>query len=136
MKEVTLQATTENTTKVLEFIDNELEINDCSIKAQSQIDIAVDELFGNIVNYAYTPDVGEATVQVEFKNSNSIIEITMIDSGKPYNPLAKDDPDVSLGLEDRKVGGLGIFMAKKLMDTIEYNYKNNQNILKISKSII
>ena len=101
-------------------------------KFNSSIDIAIDELFGNIAHYAYGKDTGEATVRVEVTEEPSVI-ITFIDSGIPYNPLEKPDPDVAQSLEERQIGGLGIFMVKKSMDDITYEYKDGQNILRIKK---
>ena len=105
------------------------------MKAQMQIDIAIDELFGNIANYAYNPEIGSATVRVEVTEEPTVI-ITFIDHGVPYNPLEKTDPDTSLSAEEREIGGLGIFMVKKSMDHISYEYKNGQNILRIKKNLV
>jgi len=100
-----------------------------------QIDIAIDELFGNIAQYAYNPEVGPATVRVEVQEDPIAVIITFIDNGMPYDPLAKEDPDVTLSAEERGIGGLGIYMVKKTMDDVTYEYKNGQNILKIKKNI-
>ena len=105
------------------------------MKAQMQIDIAIDELFGNIAHYAYNPDVGEATVRVEVIEDPLAVTITFIDNGVPYDPLAKADPDTTLSAEERDIGGLGIYMVKKSMDNITYEYKDGQNILKIKKKL-
>jgi len=134
MDEITLEATVENIDTVTDFVNEKLEAVDCPMKAQTQIDIAIDELFGNIANYAYNPDVGPATVRVEVTEEPAVI-ITFIDKGVPYDPLEKADPDVTLSAEEREIGGLGIFMVKKSMDDIEYEYKDGQNILKIKKNI-
>lgn len=133
MRELTIEATVENIERVTEFVNEQLEAVGCPIKAQMQIDIAIDELFGNIANYAYNPDVGSATVRVEVTESPLAVVITFIDRGVPYDPLAKDDPDVTLSAEERQIGGLGIFMVKKSMDEITYDYKDGQNILTIKK---
>ena len=135
MKELTLAATVENIETVTEFVNAQLEMLDCPIKAQMQIDIAIDELFGNIAHYAYTPEVGNATVRVEVSEEPLAVIITFIDNGIPYDPLAKDDPDITLSAEKREIGGLGISMVKKSMDEITYEYKDGQNILKIKKNI-
>ena len=111
----------------------QLEALDCPMKAQMQIDIAIDELFGNIAHYAYNPDVGEATVRVEVIEDPLAVVITFIDKGEPYDPLAKADPDTTLSAEKRDIGGLGIYMVKKFMDDVTYEYKDGQNILKIKK---
>ena len=118
-----------------EFIDGELEMIDCPMKAQIQIDVAIDELFGNIAKYAYIGKTGKATVQFSYDEKNSIISITLIDEGIMYNPLEKEDPDVTLSAEERKIGGLGIFLVKKTMDEMIYEYVDNKNKLTIKKKI-
>lgn len=135
MKELTTEATIENIEKVTDFVNEQLEAVDCPMKAQMQIDIAIDELFGNIANYAYHPEVGSATVRVEVTKSPLAVIITFIDNGVPYDPLAKDDPDTTLSADERQIGGLGIFMVKKSMDQISYEYKDGQNILRIKKNL-
>lgn len=135
MKELTIDATVENIETVTAFVDEQLEALDCPMKAQMQIDIAIDELFGNIAHYAYNPETGPATVRVEVDENPLSVVITFIDNGIPYDPLAKEDPDITLSVEERKIGGLGIYMVKKSMDTISYEYKNGQNILKIKKNL-
>ncbi len=135
MKEITVAATVENIGTVTEFVDKQLEELKCPMKAQIQIDIAIDELLGNIAHYAYHPDIGEATVRVEVENEPLSVVITFMDGGVPYDPLKKADPDVSLSAEERELGGLGIFLVKNSMDDISYEYKDGQNILKIKKNI-
>jgi anti-sigma regulatory factor (Ser/Thr protein kinase) len=135
MKELKLAATVENIETVTDFVNEQLEALDCPMKAQMQIDIAIDELFGNIAHYAYKPGVGDATVRVETGEDPLAVVITFIDKGVPYDPLAKDDPDTTLSAEDRKIGGLGIYMVKKSMDDMTYEYKDGQNILKIKKHL-
>ena len=135
MKELTVAATVENIETVTNFVNEQLEAYDCPIKAQMQIDIAIDELFGNIVHYAYNPEVGDATVRVEVTEDPLAVVITFIDNGVPYDPLAKADPDITLSAEERGIGGLGIYMVKKSMDDITYEYKDGQNILTIKKKI-
>ena len=135
MKELTLSATVENIETVTEFVNAQLELMDCPIKAQMQIDIAIDELFGNIAHYAYNTEVGSATVRVEVSEAPLAVIITFIDNGVPYDPLGKDDPDITLSAEEREIGGLGIYMVKKSMDEITYEYKDGQNILTIKKNI-
>ena len=133
MKELTVVATVENIETVTDFVNEQLEALDCPMKAQMQIDIAIDELFGNIAHYAYNPEEGSATVRVEVIEDPLAVTITFIDNGVPYDPLAKADPDTTLSAEERDIGGLGIYMVKKSMDDIIYEYKDGQNILKIKK---
>lgn len=135
MKELNISATVENIAAVTAFVDEQLEELDCPVKTQLQVDVAIDELFGNIAHYAYNPEVGAATVRVEVTDDPLAVVITFIDNGVPYDPLAKADPDVTLSAEEREIGGLGIYMVKKSMDDVSYEYKNGQNILRIKKHI-
>ena len=105
------------------------------MKTQMQIDVAVEEVFVNIASYAYTPGIGSATVRIESSQDPAAVTITFIDRGIPYNPLLKEDPDVTLSAEERAIGGLGIYMVKKAVDDISYVYRDGQNILSISKTI-
>ncbi len=135
MRELTVSAVIENIQAVTEFVDGELENLGCPLKAQMQIDIAIDELFGNIAHYAYQPETGKATVRVEVTEEPLAVIITFIDNGIPYDPLANMDPDTTLSADERQIGGLGIYMVKKSMDEISYEYQKGQNILKIKKHI-
>ena len=135
MNELTIAATVENIPIITAFVDEHMEALDCPVKAQMQIDIAIDELFSNIAQYAYRPGVGPATVRVETVSDPPSVVITFIDNGIPYDPLAKDDPDTTLSAEEREIGGLGIYMVKKSMDDITYEYKDGQNILTLKKHL-
>lgn len=133
MKELELEALTDNLSKVQAFVDEQLEEAGCPIKIQMQIDIAVEEIFVNIAHYAYSNETGKATVRIEILPDPPSVDITFIDKGVPYDPLAKPDPDVTLSAEERKIGGLGIFMVKKSMDDVKYQYLDGHNILKLKK---
>ena len=135
MKELTLPAIVESIPQVTAFIETQLEALDCPMKTQMQISVAIDELFSNIAHYAYGKEAGEATVRFSFDAAGRMAEITFMDSGVPFDPLAKTDPDVSLSLADRKAGGLGIFLVKKTMDDMAYRYENGKNILTLFKRI-
>lgn len=133
MKKITVEAKTENLQQVLQFVDAALEAADCPMKAQMQIDVAVEELFVNISSYAYAPGTGTAVIGVDVQDG--VAEITFADSGIPYDPLKRDDPDVQLSAEERAIGGLGIFMVKKTMDDMAYQYRDGQNLLTIRKKL-
>lgn len=135
MKELTVEAKIENIGRVTEFVKEELLKCGCSKKSLRQINIAIDELFGNIARYAYPKKLGTATVKIEVERFVSAI-ITFVDKGIPYNPLEQADPDVTLGAEEREIGGLGIFIVKNSMDDVKYEYKDGQNILTIKKIIV
>jgi anti-sigma regulatory factor (Ser/Thr protein kinase) len=133
MSKLHTTAKLENLTEVLAFVDEYLESAECSTKTQISIDIAVEEIFVNIASYAYTPDIGDADIEIGSDDGNKSVWITFDDTGIPYNPLAKEDPDVTLTAEERAVGGLGIFMVKKSMDKMDYRYENGHNILTLTK---
>ena len=135
MKEMTIAARIESIPTVTAFVDEQLEKLDCSRKAQIQIAVAVDEIFSNIARYAYGPEGGEATVRVETEKDPAAVVIAFIDHGRPFDPLAKPDPDLMLGPEERNIGGLGIFLVKKTMDDVHYEYSGGQNILTIRKQV-
>lgn len=135
MNEMTLQATLDNLPEVTAFIDSQLEELDCPMKAQFQIDVAIDELFTNIATYAYGDSTGNVTVRLDTQEDPRAVLITFIDNGVPYNPLEQEEPDITLAAEDRPIGGLGIFVVKKTMDDMSYDYKDGQNILRIKKKI-
>ena len=135
VKELTVEAKLENLDEVLGFVDGCLEEMDCSMKTQLQIDVAVEEIFVNIASYAYPSGIGSATIRVEAMEDPRTAAITFYDHGIPYNPLEKEDPDVTLSAEERKIGGLGIFMVKKSMDDMRYEYRDGMNILQITKQL-
>lgn len=135
MKELTVDATIKNIETVTDFINETLEGYNCPMKAMTQIDIAIDELFGNIANYAYHPKVGPATVRIEVIDDPLAVVITFVDNGIPFDPLAKADPNTAQSADERAIGGLGIYLVKKSMDEISYEYKDGKNILKIRKKL-
>ena len=136
LKEITLEATISNIDVVTDFVNGELEALDCSMKAEMQIDVAIDELFGNIAKYAYDPKIGSATVRIEVQEEPLAVVITFIDNGRPFDPLKEiEEPDITLSAEERQIGGLGVFLVKKTMDEVTYEYKDGMNILKIVKNI-
>ena len=134
MKELTISATIENIERVTDFVNEQLESLGCSMKAQMQIDIAEQFVNGNIAHYAYHPENGFATVRVEVMDNPMAVVITFMDNGVPYDPLANEDPDITLSADERGIGGLGIYIVKKSMDEITYEYKDGKNILKIRKN--
>ena len=128
----TIDAKVENLPDVLAFIDAELEKVDCPMKAQMQIDIAVEEIFVNIAKYAYTPGEGRAVIGILAEPGRA--EITFADTGMPYDPLAREDPDITLSAEERDVGGLGVYMVKQTMDDVHYEYRDGRNHLTLIKT--
>ena len=121
--------------EVLEFVDAELEKNDCTMKAQTAIDVALEEMFVNIAHYAYPNGEGSAEVDVSVDTALRTATVRLADSGVKFNPLAKTDPDTEQNAEERPIGGLGIFMVKKMMDEVAYSYDGGRNIFTMMKHI-
>lgn len=135
MKEITVDATIDNVQTITDFVDERLEEMNCPVKAQMQIDIVIDELCSNVARYAYSDRTGKVTVSVDTVDKPMKVWLTFTDEGVPYNPLAKEDPDITLSAEERKLGGLGIYMVKKMMDEFHYEYKDGKNIVTVCKVI-
>lgn len=130
-----IDASVEKLQDVLDFLNQKLEATNCSPKIRMQINIAVEEIFVNIANYAYAPEVGKATVKVDLSGETPTLTVTLIDNGVPYDPTGKQDPDVTLSAEERQIGGLGIFMTKQIMDDVSYERKDGKNILTMKKTL-
>ena len=132
--ELVVSAKVESIPIVTDAVNALLEAMDCPMKAQVQIDVAIDEIFANIANYAYPGGEGKATVRYGRTSDPNGVEITFIDSGIPFDPLKAKEPDTTLSAEEREIGGLGIFMVRKSMDDVQYEYKDRHNILTIRKN--
>ena len=135
VKEMTVEAAVENIRAVTDFVEAELDAVDCPPKAKMQIGVAIDEIMANIAQYAYAPGTGPVTVRFGYEQASGTATLTFLDKGMPYNPLEKKDPDVHLSAENRPIGGLGIFLVKKTMDSMDYAYKFGQNVLTIQKKL-
>ena len=136
MKQIIVPSKIDQVAVVTSFIDEYLEECSCPIKVSLQIDIAIDEIFSNIVYYAYddtNKDSNRITVSIEKLDNPEGVVISFIDNGKKYNPLEKEDPDTTLSADDRQIGGLGIFIVKKSMDEVSYKYEDKSNIFTITK---
>jgi len=135
MREIRVQAVLDNLDTVISFIEEELERAECPLGIVMKINLSVEEIFVNIANYAYEDHVGEAVIRTEIRENPHSIRITFIDYGVPYDPTALPEPDVSSSAEERKIGGLGIFLVRKNMDSMTYEYKDGSNILVIEKNL-
>ncbi|SHK41065.1 Anti-sigma regulatory factor (Ser/Thr protein kinase) [Selenomonas ruminantium] len=132
-KELITAAKVENLAAVNDFVEGLLADTDCSSKTQMQIELVVEEIFVNIASYAYGGGEGEAILRGRILEAPLGLELIFMDKGAPYDPLARTDPDVNAAMEDRGIGGLGIFLVKKNVDAIKYAYQDGQNILSICK---
>lgn len=135
MKEMNVDADLKELDKVQDFIREELEQYDVSPKVMFQLELAVEEIYTNITSYAYHPELGKATINCSVEENPLRVTIQFLDSGKPFDPLAKDEADTSKQALLERTGGLGIFLVKKNMDDVEYTYEDGKNILTISKAL-
>ena len=127
--ELNVKASDESMQAVNDFIHSLLP-ESCDEMLLNQIDLAVEEIFINIAHYSGSE---QAIIKAEF--TDNVLEITFIDKGRPFNPLARPDPDITLKAEEREIGGLGIFLTKKFMDSVSYEYKEGMNCLRIIKAM-
>lgn len=118
---------------VTDFVCEELDSADCPPKIAMQISVALEEMFVNVAHYAYEDRKGDVEVSVDMTDGR--LTISLSDTGIPFNPLAKEDPDVTLSAEERGIGGLGIFMVKKIMDDVSYSYEDGKNHFTMMKVI-
>ncbi|WP_316608615.1 ATP-binding protein [uncultured Ruminococcus sp.] len=132
MKRLLLDATDDNLSVAMSYLGELLDI-DCSPRARMHLEVAFEEIFVNIAHYAYGNKTGQ--VEILFDRTDDDLKITFIDSGKPYDPLAKPDPDTTLSAELRQIGGLGIFLVKKYMDDVAYEYRDGKNIFSMIKKL-
>ena len=121
--------------KTAEIIETLMSSEDMTDDAalQFKLRLCIEEAVENIVRYAYKG--GQGYVEVGTSVEDDVLTVVLKDSGVPFNPLAKDDPDITLSVEDRPIGGLGIFLCKKMMDSLEYEYTDGCNILRMKKRI-
>ena len=135
MTNKTFLAKTESLNDVLGFVEETLESFECPMKIQTAICVAIEEVFVNVAHYAYEGNDGDMTLHIGFDDVSRTITFRMTDKGVPFDPLKKPDPDITLSAEEREIGGLGIFIAKKTMDSLYYSYENGENILTMMKNI-
>lgn len=135
MEDLTLQASDHTLYTVLDAVEAHLKKSGCPEEIRTEVLISVEEIYVNIAHYAYQGRPGEATVQMEVTQNPKVCRVVFKDRGIPYNPLEKEDPDLDVLIEERQVGGLGIYMVKQYMDRMEYQYKGGYNILIMEKDI-
>jgi anti-sigma regulatory factor (Ser/Thr protein kinase) len=133
--ELTVEAKTDNLHEVISFVDGYLEKWGCPVESIAEIELAAEEIFVNIANYAYKDKDSGGTATITIRNLGKDAEIIFTDSGTPYNPLEHDDPDITLSADERDIGGLGIYIVKQSMNSVSYEYIDDNNVLKIRKDI-
>ncbi len=134
-KTITVEASMEYLDKVTTGIEAFLEVCDCPKKIAKKILLCVEELYTNVVNYAYDSPGGSCTIELKSLSEETErgVIICMRDRGVAFDPFTKDDPDITLSAEEREIGGLGIYMVKNIMDTVSYEYKQQENIVTMTK---
>ncbi len=135
MKSITVPAKIERLDEVNDFVENQLASRNCADKTLFQLRLAIEEIFVNIASYAYHPKDGEAEVCCEVLEDPLRVVIQFLDSGMPFDPLAKEDADTSPEALMRREGGLGILLVKNTMDDVQYSNENGKNILTILKKL-
>lgn len=131
MSSKTFPAKIEQLDEALAFVEEELDQIGCPMKAVMQITVCVEEMFVNVASYAYPGGDGEALLSVD--DIQGAASITLTDHGIPFDPLAREDPDITLSAEQRGIGGLGIYMVKKSMDAVHYERRGDTNVFTMVK---
>lgn len=122
--------TSDSMSSLFDFLETELKLANVPKKTVAQINIAIDEIFSNIIRYS-----GATNAIVNIDTDDNFVTLSFTDNGIPYNPLEHEEPDITLSTEERNIGGLGIYMVKKIMDMVSYEYINQCNIFTIKKKI-
>ncbi len=133
-RKITLTAVNENCAEATQMVLSLLELNGYdSDKLKMQVEVTVEEIFVNIASYAYNGEPGEVTLTARISGDPESLTVVFEDGGAPFDPLSKKDPDLSIPIEERRIGGLGIYLIKDNMDDIRYEYKGRKNVLTITK---
>ena len=135
MRSITVPAIDEDPSPVIDFVEEELASHDCPSRVLFQIEVAIEEIFVNIVSYAGLSESDGVEVRCEVLEDPLRVVVQFLDGGVPFDPLAKADPDTSVEATVEREGGLGIFMVKEMMDDVSYAYENGKNTLTILKHL-
>lgn len=134
-RELEIPADMEYLDQVMNLLESSLEEAEVEPQTAMKICVSAEEIFTNIASYAYDAEDGTAKVCCDISDDNSEVTVSFLDQGKQYNPLAKPDPDITLSVEERPIGGLGVYMTKKMMDDVSYEYRDGNNILIFKKKV-
>ena len=132
-KVLKIPATLEGLDEVLDFVSSLLDAHGCTPKARAQLRMVMEELYVNVAHYAYPS--GDGWAEIRGVVEDGVATFRLIDGGKPFDPLAKPDPNVQLSLEDRPIGGLGIYMVKSMVDEVGYEYRDGCNQITLRKRL-
>jgi anti-sigma regulatory factor (Ser/Thr protein kinase) len=124
----------DKSSEIIEFLMSSPDIPDDEV-LQFKLRLSIEEAVENVVRYAYDGGIGWLEAGTSLDQDSLVLTIELRDAGVPFNPLEKEDPDVTLSADERKIGGLGIFLCKKMMDSIEYRYEDGNNVLTMTKKV-
>jgi anti-sigma regulatory factor (Ser/Thr protein kinase) len=136
MKNMEFHATLENLDSMMEFIMNDVEKLNLESKQKMRIRLACEEALVNIISYAYPKEIGKLQIIHQISVEPKKLWLQIIDEGIPFNPLLKEEPDLALPIEQRKMGGLGVYIFRNIMDTVHYERKEGKNILSFTKDFV
>lgn len=119
--------------QVLDFLNEQMDAAGCPKAMRDRVQVAAEEIFVNIASYAYGPEGGQTAVRCRAEGAPPRVTVEFTDWGRPYNPLERPDPDVTLSAGERPMGGLGVFLTKRLMDEVYYQFRDGKNILTLKK---
>ena len=131
MSSLKIPAVLENLESSIDFVKQQFTAAGFGDKELLRIHLACEEAFVNVINYAYQDGQGDMIIDVTCRDDSCTIMLS--DQGVPYDPMAKEDPDLDVPIEERQIGGLGIFMVKEIMDDVRYEYRDGYNILTLVK---
>lgn len=135
MDQIVVLAKKGNLQEILNFIGNKLKSVEYNTTARLHLELSVEEAYVNIANYAYGSESGKVLIRCRVDENPLHVTVQFIDCGIPFNPLEKEDPDTSLEIEGKKIGGMGILLIKKYADQVDYEYRDKKNILTIKKRL-
>ena len=124
----------DKSSEIIEFLMSSPDIPDDEV-LQFKLRLSIEEAVENVVRYAYDGGIGWLEAGTSLDQDSLVLTIELRDAGVPFNPLEKEDPDVTLSADERKIGGLGIFLCKKMMDSIDYRYEDGNNVLTMTKKV-
>ena len=135
MESLKVKAKTDELDRVTDFVEEMLAPYECPMRTMLQLRLAIEEIFVNIASYAYSPEEGDAEIRCEVLEDPLRVVVQFLDSGRPFDPLAREDADTSEEALMSREGGLGILLVKKTMDDVQYSYEGGKNILTIMKKL-
>lgn len=124
----------DKSSEIIEFLMSSPDMPD-NEALRFKLRLSIEEAVENVVRYAYEGGIGWLEAGTSLNKDTLILTVELRDAGVPFNPLEREDPDITLSAEEREVGGLGIFLCKQMMDNLNYRYEDGNNILTMTKKI-